>query len=235
VTPSVPVYDRTSSTGFEEIDRWSGGVGWLAHPDEEGQRASHAIACEDGVWIIDPVDAPGVDDLLDELGEVAGVAVLSSYHTRDADAVATCHDVPVHVPRWMDRVGERVDARVEQYECTLGDTGFRIYRFEPLSMYQEAVAYRESDGTLLVPDSLGTADLFRVGDERLGLELLRRLLAPSELAGLEPERILVGHGEPVTVEPGAALRDTRRRAPDVPESAPRERPGEPPDDRGGPP
>jgi hypothetical protein len=85
------------------------------------------------------------------------------------------------------------------------------------------------------PDSLGTVDLFRVGDERLGLELFRRLLAPSELAGLESERILVGHGEPVTVEPGAALRDTRRRAPDVPESTPRERPGEPPDDRGGPP
>ena len=47
------------------IGRWDGGVGWIAHPEERGRRASHAIRGEDGdVGVFDPLDAPGVDDLL---------------------------------------------------------------------------------------------------------------------------------------------------------------------------
>jgi hypothetical protein len=202
----MPVYDRSPASDIEVVDRWPDGVGWLAHPDEEGRRASHAVRAADGVWVLDPVDAPGVDDLLADLGEVAGVAVLSSYHARDAGAVAARHDAAVHVPRWLDRVAGRVDAPVERFEDTFGESGFRVHRFEPLGMWQEAVAHRERDGTLYVPDLLGTGPGYTVGDERVGVVLSHRLVPPrGTLGDLDPERLLFGHGEGVLEDAGAAL------------------------------
>lgn len=214
----MPVYDRTTASDLRVIDRWADGVGWIAHPGEEGRRASHSVSAADGVWVIDPVDAPGVDDLLAELGDVAGVAVLCSHHARDAGEVATRHDVAVHVPAWMDRVEPRVDAPVERYERSFGESGFEVHRFEPLSMWQEAVAYRPADGTLVVPDLLGSGPGYTVGDERIGVVLSNRLFPPRDpLADVDPERILLGHGEGVLEGAGEALEDAlsgaRRRFP----------------------
>lgn len=214
----MPVYDRSPAEDVRVIDRWEAGVGWLAHPDETGRRASHAIRADDGVWIVDPLDAPGVDDLVDGLGEVAGVAVLNSYHARDAGAFATRYDVAVHVPRWMDRVEQRVDAPIERYERTPGDSGLRIYRFDPLPTWREAVAYRPADGTLIVPDLLGTGPGYTVGGERVGVVLSHRPVPPRETLGeLDPERILFGHGEGVFEDASGALEDAldgaRRRFP----------------------
>lgn len=214
----MPVYDRSPATDIRIIDRWEGGFGWLAHPEEEGCRASHAISGEDGVWIIDPVDAPGLDGLLEELGEVTGVVVLCSYHTRDADIIANRHDVAVYSPRWMDRVTDRVDAPITQYETTFGNSGFEIYRFEPLSLWQEAVAYRDVDGTLIVPDLMGSSPGYTVGHERVGLVLSHRLLPPRDRLGdLDPERILFGHGKGIFENAGmaldSALSGARRRFP----------------------
>jgi hypothetical protein len=203
----MSMYARSESIECRPIDRFDGGVGWLAHPEEGGQRASHAIRGDDGVWLIDPLDAPGVDDLLAEVGEVAGVAVLSAYHARDADIFAERYGV-VHVPRWMDRAAERIDAPVERFAWSLGDSGFAVQRYAPFPGWQEAIAYRESDRTLYVPDSLGTASLFTVGTERLGVYLLCRPFPPrSLLCDLEPERILVGHGEGIFEDATTALSD----------------------------
>ena len=44
------------SDEYREIDRWDRGVGWIAHPGETMQRASHAlVGDEGGLWVIDPV------------------------------------------------------------------------------------------------------------------------------------------------------------------------------------
>lgn len=204
----MSVYDRSPAPDLQVIDRWTDGVGWLAHPREEGRRASHAINADDGVWVIDPIDAPGIDELLEEFGDVAGVAVLSSHHARDAGAIANRLDVAVHIPRWMDRVAERVDAPIERYESTFGDSGFEIYRFDPLSLWQEVVAYREDDGTLIIPDLLASGPGYTVNSERIGVVLSHRLFPPRETLGeLDPERILFGHGEGVFEDASAALDD----------------------------
>lgn len=209
---------RNESTGYRVIDQWDGGIGWLAPPDEGGQRASHAIVGEDGgVWVIDPLDAPGVDELLAEFGTVAGVAVLSNYHARDAGTVAARHDVPVYLPHWMGRVADRVEAPIERYVQELGTSGLSVHQCSPLPGWQEGIAYRQSDRTLYAPDVLGTGSDWTVGEERIALFLLARLFPPAVLEELSPERILIGHGDGVFEDASAALDEAlagaRRRFP----------------------
>lgn len=206
-----------------EIDRFEHGVGWMAYPDEGMERASHALAVpsaddEADVWVVDPVDAPGVDDLLDSLGTVAGVVVGLDRHKRDVDVIAQRHDVPVFVPEWMDGVASEFAATTARFSGELADTGFRALevRNSTIPPWQEVGLY---DGeTLVVPEAVGTADFFRAGGERLGVHPMLRLVPPrGTLGGLDPDRILVGHGS--GIHEGAsealanALSGSRRRAP----------------------
>lgn len=212
------MYARDGPGACRVVDRWERGVGWFAHPAETGRRASHAIRGDDGVWLVDPLDAPGVDELVTELGAVAGVAVLSDFHARDAAIFADRYGVSVHLPPWLDRAADRVDAPVERFSTELGESGFRVAHYRPFPGWHEGLAYRASDGTLYVPEALGTAPFFTVDDERLGVYLLHRPVPPRDaLAGLDPERILVGHGSGVLDDAGAALSDAldgaRRRFP----------------------
>ncbi|ESP88089.1 hypothetical protein, partial [Candidatus Halobonum tyrrellensis] len=177
------------------VDRWDGGFGWVAHPDETLRRASHALATDDGVWLVDPLDAPGVDDRVAELGEVAGVAVCSSWHARDAGAFADRYGVPVSVPDHVGRVDARVDAPVERVSGRLPGTEYRLVGWTPLPTWHEAMLYRASDGTLYVPEALGTAPTFRARGERLGVSAYARPFPPrGPLARVSPDRVLVGHG-----------------------------------------
>jgi len=199
------------------VDRWDGGFGWMAHPDEGMQRVSHALTTPAGVWLLDPIDAEGIDDLIAELGDVAGVAVLSSYHSRDADTFAQRYDVPVHVPAFFDGLEGSCDAPVERFAGTLGDSDYRL-----LELYDDAVwcaAALWDDETLVVMESLATSPAQTVGGERLAVSFVRRLLPPRDaLSSLEPDRILVGHGTGIHEDAPAALEDAlagaRKRAPE---------------------
>lgn len=205
---------------LQEAQRWEGGVSWLAYPEEGMQRASHALAVDDAVWVVDPVDAPDLDDLLAAFGDVAGVVVGLDRHTRDAAAIATRHDVPVYLPDWMSGVEEDLDAPVERFGRELADTGIRAItvRDAALPPWQESALYRESDGTLIVPEALGTAPYYVVGDERLGVHPMLRLFPPRDAFGsLAPERILTGHGKGIAEDATDVLDDAlegaRRRTP----------------------
>jgi hypothetical protein len=205
------------ATDFEEIDRFDGGVGWLAYPDERMQRASHALATDDGVWLVDPVDAEGIDDLLAELGAVAGVVLLLDRHKRDAAAFATRHDVSVHIPSWMSGVAGDIDAPVERFDGELGETGYRL-RMVATPLWQEAVLYHDEQETLVVAEALGTSEYMRTDTERLGVHPALRLFPPREsLQEFAPQRVLMGHGagvhEHANAALGAALSGSRRRAP----------------------
>ncbi|MFD1514802.1 hypothetical protein [Halomarina rubra] len=209
-------FDRRTPTDHTVVDRFDGGVGWLAHPDEEARRVSHAFVDGDGVWVFDPLDAPDVDDLLSEYGEVAGVVVLSSFHTRDAATLAERHGVPVSLPPKTDRVAERLDVPTRRLRN--GDGGFGFRQATPLPSWRETVAYRERDGTLYAADSLGSAPGWTTAEERLGVYLFCRPVPPRALfAGFQPERVLFGHGEGVFEDATTALDDAlagaRRRFP----------------------
>lgn len=206
-----PPYRRTESEEFRLVSEWTSeefaGVGWHAHPEESGKRTSYALQTEEGVWLVDPLDAPDIGDHIAELGEVAGVIVLSDYHARDADVFARRYDVPVTVPDWLTRTAERVDAPVERVDGGFAD--FRLRQLKPMGVWHECLAYRETDRTLYVPDGLSTHEKFTVGAERLGIPTLWRLFPPREtFADVDPERILCGHGGAITDDAGAALADT---------------------------
>ncbi|MFB6164265.1 MAG: hypothetical protein ABEJ31_03815 [Haloarculaceae archaeon] len=213
----MPMKAEGRATGVREIDRRPDGVGWIAHPAERMQRASHAFAIDGDVWVCDPVDVPDLDDLLAEYGEVAGVCTLLDRHKRDAAAIANRHDVAVHVPDWMDGVAPALDAPVERLGESFADGAVTVHRLVNNRFWQEAALWIEPRDVLLVPESVGTASYFRAPGERLGVHPVLRLWPPLSLRQFVPERVLVGHGAGVADGAARALSDalsgSRRRAP----------------------
>jgi hypothetical protein len=206
------------ATAFREIDRFDGGVGWISYPDERMQRASHALTVDGDVWLVDPVDAEGLDDLLADLGEVVGVVVLLDRHERDAASLARRHDVAVHLPTWMKDTARGFSVPVEPIRTELADTGYRVRRLLDTPFWKEAALWND-DGTLVVPEAVGTADYYTTDEERLGVHPMVRLFPPRRLRGFAPERILLGHGAGITSDTRSTLDDTlrgsRRRAPQL--------------------
>ena len=202
------------ATDFETVDRFDGGVGWVAYPEEAMRRTSHALVVDDDVWVIDPLDAAGLDDVLADLGEVRGIVTLLGRHTRDAATLARRYDVPVHVPPF---VNVDVNAPTEELVGRLPDTEFQVVQTVDWPGWTEAALY---DGeTLVVGDLVGTVDYFLAGPERVGVHPMLRLIPPRVLREFSPERILTGHGEGVMEDGARALQTAvdgaRRRAPAV--------------------
>nr|WP_277555800.1 hypothetical protein [Halobaculum sp. YSMS11] len=201
------------------IDEFDGGVGWIAYPDETMERASHALSVDGEVWVLDPVDAPGVDDLLADIeGDIAGVVVCLDRHKRDAAAIATRHDVPVYVPDWMTGVAAKLDAPVERFGRELGGMRAITVRDSSIPPWQEVALYDEDGGTLYVPEAVGASEYMRTKGETLGVHPMLRLTPPRRaLSGLSPERVLCGHGEGVLTDGQRALEtalsDARSNAP----------------------
>ncbi|MCT9097041.1 hypothetical protein [Haloarchaeobius sp. HME9146] len=204
----MPMKGSGSPDQYRIVNEHDGGVGWIPYPDEKMQRACHALVVDDEVWVLDPVDVPDLDDLLAERGEVAGVVITLDRHKRDSAAIANRHDVPVYVPTWMEGVASELDAPVERFGEELADTGYRTLRLRDNRFWQEAGLWNEELGTLWVPESVGTVDYFCGSGERLGVHPMLRAVPPKRvLGGLEPELILVGHGEGVELRPAEALRE----------------------------
>ncbi len=212
----MPMKGSGETPEWQEIDRFDGGTGWIAYPDEGMQRASHAlVANDDGdgeadVWLVDPVDVPDLDSLLAGLGTVRGVVLLLDRHRRDGAAIANRHDVSVWLPRFFDGVAEDLDAPVELFRHDLADSGFTVHEVVDSRFWQEAFLYDRDRGILVVPEAVGTGDYLLAGDERLGVHPMLRLKPPSGLTRLNPEHILVGHGRGVHEDATAALEDAIR-------------------------
>lgn len=213
--------DPSMETDLTVIDEWPGGIGWLAYPEEDMQRAGHAFVVDGDVWLVDPVDAAGLDDRLGELGTVAGVVVCIARHERDAVALARHHDVPVYLPEPVaDSLSLPVQTRT--VADSLPGTGYEVLSIvdNPVVGWQEAALFDREDGTLYVPESLGTSVFFCTGTERLGVHPVLRPVPPRRaLGGLSPERLLVGHAEGVMDDAEATLQDAlsgaRRRLPSL--------------------
>jgi hypothetical protein len=179
-------------------DEFEAGFGWIA--EEFLQRCSHALAAEGRVWLIDPLDAPGLDDRVRATGVPAGVLQLIDRHGRDCAALAARLEVPHHVvPR----------------------EPIAPFEFVPIHrgrLWQEVALWWPGRRVLVFADALGTAAYFRSGHQRLGVHPLLRAWPPRrQLEGLEPAAVLSGHGEGLFDDAGGALREalstSRRRIP----------------------
>ena len=210
------VYNRQQSTGFALIDEWDRGFGWFAHSEEEGMRASHAFMFDDGVWIVDPLDSPGIDEHITRLGEVVGVTVCSSMHARDADIFAKRYDIPVYIPEGMGRVSDRLNAEIIRYQ-DFPARGVMVVHRNPFPGFDEGNLYHEPTRTLYIGDSLGTTPWHTIEQETIGAQAILRLFPPKGLLGVTPERIFFGHGMGIDTDAGSVLKDTvtagRKRAP----------------------
>lgn len=188
------------------VDELADGFGWTR--DERMRRTSHALAADGRVWLFDVVDDQRLDARVAELGEPAGVVQLLDRHARDCAAVAQRLGVPHHVvPR------------------RLPDSPFELRPVVRFRWWREVALWWAERRILVVADALGTSPFFCAGAEPAGVHPFLRLWPPRSLRGLQPEHLLVGHGEGVHHHPTAldsALRTARRRLPRVLLELPRE-------------
>ncbi|MGE5691086.1 MAG: hypothetical protein ACM33B_11090 [Pseudomonadota bacterium] len=184
--------DDGATTRFCDEEPW--GFGWFRKGDRF-VRTSHALLADGGVWLVDPLDAPGVEERVRALGEPRGVIQLLDRHARDGAAWAARLGVPHHVVPFAP-VGP-----------------FELVPLVRSRWWREAALWWPGERVLAIADALGSIPYFRGGDEPLGVHPLLRLRPPWPLLRLAPEHVLVGHGRGVHgPETAAAMRDSIRAA-----------------------
>jgi len=183
------------------VDEFDAGFGWLLD-EERVPRTSHALIVDGGVGLVDAVDVDGLDGRVREHGEPRGVLQLLDRHARDCATIAARLGVP-HVEAYATPGG--------------GEPPFELLPIRRHRWWREVALWWRERRVLVCADALGTLRYFRASADRIGVHPVLRLFPPRSLAGLEPERILVGHGEGVAHDAPAALaealRTSRRRAP----------------------
>lgn len=179
------------------------GLSWLADGDEKLARASHAVATPAGVYVIDPVDVPGLDERIAGLGEPAAVLQLLDRHARDCETLAERLGVPLEVVPFDGVEG----------------SPFEIVPVVRNKRWQEVALWWPERRALIVAESVGSARYFAAGDEPIGTHPMMRFKPPREQLGpFEPEHLLTGHGTGMHGEGTAAaladsLKNARRRLP----------------------
>lgn len=178
------------------------GVAWLAATPAYMRRASCALAHEGRVWLVDPVDGPGLAEAVAGLGEVAGVLRLLDRHPRDCAALAERYGVPLHE--------NPVDGVPGAPFACIPLTQGRLWR--------EVALWWEEHRLMVVPEAVGTAPYFLSPGLPLGIHPFMRLTPPRALLAHRPASVVVGHGAPVEGDGTAdalhaAVRGARRDIP----------------------
>jgi hypothetical protein len=169
------------------------GRAWIASRPGYMRRASCALVDAGRVWLIDPVDGPGLEEALAELGEVVGVVRLIDRHARDGAVLADRHGVPLHA--------NPVDG--------VPGAPFEAIALAQRRLWREVALWWPTHDLLVVPEAIGTAPYFRAPGARLGVHPMMRLTPPRALAELSPRVLVSGHGHPVEDE---RVGDELRRA-----------------------
>jgi hypothetical protein len=158
-----------------QIEEHDLGVTWVV--DEPMQRASHALATDEGVWLVDPVDDDEAVDRAVALGEPAGVVQLLDRHPRACERLAGRFGVP-HL-----RLPEAVP-----------NSPFEVVTVVDLPRWREKALWWRERRALVVAEAVGTGPMF---GQPAGIHLFLRLKPPGALRDYDPEHLLVGHGPAV--------------------------------------
>jgi hypothetical protein len=170
-------------------------------------RAAHALLDDQRVWLIDPYEDAQALAAVAALGTPAGVLQLLDRHNRDCEAIARRLEVPFF--RLPDR----------------GPGPFTSVLVLSIAGWHEVALWWPGARTLIVAEAVGTAPAFAVG-RRVGVHPMLRLTPPrKQLSRFQPERLFVGHGDPIGAGATAALNEalaqSRRDLPRLLASAPR--------------
>lgn len=176
-------------------DEAAWGFGWIAGDPPWMQRTSHALLAGDGVWLVDPVDFPGLDDRVRALGRPAGVIQLLDRHGRDCAPVSARLGVPI----WIT-------------PAAVPGSPFEVIEVKRARRWRESALWWPQQRVLVVAEAVGTVRYFRAPGEALGVHPLLRLTPPRILCGYEPEHVLVGHGAGIHEDAATALHVAIRRS-----------------------
>jgi hypothetical protein len=156
------------------VDELPFAVGWL---EEDGlmQRAAHAFAVDDRVYVVDPFDHPGAEERVAALGEPAAVVQLLDRHARDCAA-------------WAERLG------VPHHVVPRDGLPFELIPVPAMPGWREVAAYLPEQRTLVVAEALVTAPGYLVRGERVAVHPFLPLRPPRVLRGRPVDHLLVGHG-----------------------------------------
>ena len=182
-------------------DRGGNGFGWIV--DESMTRTSHALAADGKVWLVDALDWPAAVERALGLGEPAGVIQLLDRHDRHCAKLAARLSVPHHV--------------------TPDEVPGSPFTFIPVlrrKRWRESAIWWPETRTLVVAEALGSNAFFAAGERSARRAPAPPAHAASVLGDLEPEHVLVGHGEGARGERASravrdALRTSRRGLPGV--------------------
>lgn len=176
------------------------GVSWHV-ADEPMQRASHALAHDGRVWLIDPVDDAAALEAVAGLSEPAAVLQLLDRHPRDCAAIAGRLGVP-HL----------------RLPATVPDAPFEVLRTVWVPGWRELRLWWAERRVLVVSEAIGTVPYFSAG-RRAGVHPFLRLL-PPRLRDHAPDHLLCGHGPAVHDDAAGALGEALDRSRrDVPKAA----------------
>jgi hypothetical protein len=178
--------------GLNVVDELDFGFGWVSPEKPNLQLTSHALAHAGRVWILDPTDAPGLDERLRALGEPAGVIQLLDRHNRASRAVAARLGVPHHLVPFAG----------------VPDSPFEVVQIVRRRRWEEVALWWPERRVLVSADAVGTVPhYFALGGERLGVHPLLRLTPPRPLGQFDPQHVLVGHGEGIHNDAAAAVEE----------------------------
>jgi hypothetical protein len=182
------------------------GLSWIASEPPLLERASHALVAAGRVWLVDPVDAPGVEERVRALGDPAGVVQLLDRHARGCAPLAERLGVPL----------------VRLPFAGVPGSPFAAVPILDAPGWREVALWWPEPNVVVCAEALGTAAYFTAPGERIGVHPLFRLRPPRGLRvlaeTLAPAHVLVGHGEAVHGPDAApalaeAVRGARRRGP----------------------
>lgn len=182
------------------VDETDFGFGWIAAEPAKLRICSHALVADGGAWVVDPTDELSLDERIRSLGGPRGVIQLLNRHNRGCAAVAARLRVPHHRVPFAG-----IDGAPFDFVHVMSRFG-----------WDEVALWWPERRVLVTADALGTVPhYFALDGEPLGVHPLLRLTPPRQLADLEPEHVLVGHGEGLHSDATRAVRgalsQSRRR------------------------
>ncbi len=164
------------------------GLTWVV--PEPMERAFHALVDEGRVWLVDPLDDPGLDEAT-KLGEPAAVLQLLDRHNRDCAAVAEHLGVPhLKVP----------DA--------VPDSPFEAISAVRIPRWRETALWWPARRALVVAEALAANPMHTGGRQPVGVHLFLRAWPPGSLRGYDLEHLLLGHGHGVHGSEAATALET---------------------------